>query len=76
MATIISSDFKIEVMPTDWVPDFNDPAITYDNLDDEVERCKLLESCVLYVDIRNSATISAERQPQTLARMYSAFVGR
>lgn len=74
VAAIISSDFEIEVTETSWVPSFDDPAITYDNLDDQVKRCKLLESCVLYVDIRNSATISAERQPQTLARMYSAFV--
>jgi adenylate cyclase len=74
VATIISSDFKIEVTNTDWVPGFDDPTITYDNLDDQVKRCKLLESCVLYVDIRNSATISAERQPHTLARVYSAFV--
>lgn len=74
VAAIISSDFNIKVTRTEFVPSFDDPAITYDNLDEQEKRCKLLESCVLYVDIRNSATISAERQPQTLARMYSAFV--
>lgn len=72
--TILASGFKIEVVETAVVPSFADPAITYDNLDAQVKRCKLLESCVLYVDIRNSAAISAERQAATLARMYSAFV--
>ncbi|MEO7522335.1 MAG: adenylate/guanylate cyclase domain-containing protein [Gemmatimonas sp.] len=71
---IIAAEFKIEVVETTTVPSFDDPAITYDNRDTQVKRCKLLESCVLYVDIRNSSTISAERQSVTLARMYSTFV--
>lgn len=69
-----SSDFEIEIIETDYVPSFSDPNITYDNLDTKKKKCKRLESCVLYVDIRNSAKISAERQPKTLAKMYSSFV--
>ena len=72
--TVVSSDFEIEVVETDFVPNFNDSSITFDNLDTKTKRCKLLESCVLYVDIRNSARISAARQPQTLAKLYSSFV--
>lgn len=72
--TIVSSDFQIEVTETDYVPSFDDPNITYDNLDSNRKKCKLLESCVLYVDIRGSAQISASKQPKTLAKMYSAFV--
>lgn len=69
-----SSDFEIEIFETDFVPSFSDTNITYDNLDTKKKKCKRLESCVLYVDIRNSAKISAERQPKTLAKMYSSFV--
>ncbi|WP_211277023.1 adenylate/guanylate cyclase domain-containing protein, partial [Tamilnaduibacter salinus] len=71
---VTSSDFEVEIIETDFVPSFSDANITYDNLDTKKKKCKRLESCVLYVDIRSSAKISAERQPQTLAKMYSSFV--
>jgi class 3 adenylate cyclase len=71
---VSSSDFTVEIIETDFVPSFSDASITYDNLDTKKKKCKRLESCVLYVDIRNSAKISAERQPKTLAKMYSNFV--
>jgi class 3 adenylate cyclase len=69
-----SSDFDVEIIETDFVPSFSDTNITYDNLDTQKKKCKRLESCVLYVDIRGSAKISAERKPKTLAKMYSSFV--
>jgi adenylate cyclase len=71
---VTSSDFEVEIIETNFVPSLSDTNITYDNLDTKKKKCKLLESCVLYVDIRNSAKISAERQPKTLAKMYSSFV--
>lgn len=71
---ITSSDFEVEVIDTEFVPSISDASITYDNLDTKKKKCKRLESCVLYVDIRNSAKISVERQPRTLAKMYSSFV--
>lgn len=71
---VTSSDFEVEIIETEFVPSFSDASITYDNLDTKKKKCKLLESCVLYVDIRSSAKISAERQPKTLAKIYSSFV--
>lgn len=71
---VTSSDFEVEIIETEFVPSFSDASITYDNLDTKKIKCKRLESCVLYVDIRSSAKISAERQPKTLAKMYSSFV--
>ena len=65
---------KVEIIDTKTVPDFNDPDITYDNLSAGTKRSKRLESCVLYIDIRDSASISAAKRPETLARMYSTFV--
>ena len=69
-----SSDFEVEIIETNFVPSFSDTNITYDNFDTNKKKCKRLESCVLYIDIRGSAKISAERQPKTLAKMYSSFI--
>jgi class 3 adenylate cyclase len=71
---IMSSDFSVEVTDTYRVPSLDDPALTYDDPDEQTKKAKRIETCVLYVDIRDSSSISAERRPQTLARMYSAFV--
>ena len=72
--TILDSDFEVIITETNFVPNFDDPNITYDNLDTNKKKCKRLESCVLYVDIRGSANISASKKPHTLAKMYSSFV--
>lgn len=72
--TTVSSDFDIEVTDTKFVPNFDDSYITFDNFDEKKKQCKRLESCVLYVDIRNSVQISASKKPKTLAKTYSAFV--
>jgi len=72
--TILDSDFEVIITETNFVPNFDDPNITYDNLDTNKKKCKRLESCVLYVDIRGSASISASKKPHTLAKMYSTFV--
>ncbi len=74
VTTVNSSDFEIEIYDTEKVPSFDDSYITYDNLDDKVKRCKRLESCVLYVDIRGSANLNASKRAWTLARVYSSFV--
>lgn len=74
VSSVLSSDFEIQIIDTNYVPSFNDPNITFDNLDSKKKKCKRLESCVLYVDIRNSVQISAERRPKTLAKIYSTFV--
>ena len=72
--TVNSSEFEVEIIETNFVPSSSDPSITYDNSDTNKKKCKRLESCVLYVDIRGSAQISAERRPKTLAKMYSSFI--
>lgn len=74
VSTVNSSDFDIEIYDTDKVPHFDDSYITYDNLDNKIKRCKRLESCVLYVDIRGSANLNASKRAWTLARVYSSFV--
>lgn len=72
--SINSPDFEIEVTKTKYVPSFDDGNITYGSSKTGVKKCKSLESCVLYVDIRNSAQISSEKEPEILAKMYASFV--
>lgn len=74
VSSVMGGDFEIEIIETNFVPNFDDPNITYDNLDTKKKKCKRLESCVLYVDIRNSVQLSVDKQPKTLAKVYSSFV--
>jgi adenylate cyclase len=74
VSAVLDSSFEIEITDTKFVPNFDDPNITYDNLDTKKKKCKRLESCVLYVDIRNSVQLSASKKPHTLAKVYSTFV--
>ncbi|MEH1846959.1 MAG: adenylate/guanylate cyclase domain-containing protein [Nostoc sp.] len=70
----VSSNFQIEVIETERVPSFDDSNITYYNPLTKTKKCKRLESCVLYVDMRDSTKISAAKRPATLAKIYSTFV--
>lgn len=70
----LTPDFQVEVAETKTIPDLDDSTITFANVEEQRILCKTIETCILFVDIRNSARISTERQPQTLARVYSSFV--
>ena len=72
--SVLSSEFEIQIIDTDFVPNFDDSEITYGNLEAKIKKCKRLESCVLYVDMRDSTKISATKRPHTLAKIYYSFV--
>src|SRR5215217_6677628 len=72
--TILAPNFRVIVTPTSFVPGIEDPEITYPNLDAREQKCKLLESCILHVDIRDSTVIGEQHRRETLVRLYSAFV--
>ncbi|MGO8150436.1 adenylate/guanylate cyclase domain-containing protein [Rhizobium leguminosarum] len=74
VSTILAKEFEISVRNTTTVPSSNDGAITFPNLDDKIQGCKLIETCVLYIDIRRSTELNLEHRPQTVAKLYSAFV--
>jgi adenylate cyclase len=74
VATILASDFQVDVTATRIVPHSNDPAITFPNLDDKRQGAKLIDTCVLYIDIRRSTELNLTHKPRTVARLYSAFV--
>ena len=56
VTTILSSDFEIEVTNTASIPHSSDGSITFPNLDQKFQGTKLLETTVLYVDMRRSTS--------------------
>src|SRR6202034_3844564 len=51
-----------------------DAAITFPNLDVGSQAVKVVETTVLYVDMRRSTQLSLRHHPHTVAKLYSAFV--
>lgn len=72
--TILAGDFKIAVTNTNAVPHSDDGAITFPNLDSKQQACKIIETCVLFIDIRRSTELNLAHRPQTVAKLYSSFV--
>jgi len=72
--TILAKDFAVTATVTKTVPHSDDGAITFPNLDTKTQACKLIDTCVLYIDIRRSTELSISHKPQTVAKLYSAFV--
>src|SRR4051794_2720866 len=71
---LVSDNFSPIVTETQVVPAIDDPDITYPNLVTNIQQVKLLESCVLYVDLRESTRISSENADYEVAAIYSAYV--
>ena len=74
VGTILAQDFTVTTTKTNTVPHSSDGAITFPNLDAKTQACKLIDTCVLYIDIRRSTELSITHKPQTVAKLYSAFV--
>lgn len=74
VSTILAADFSVEVTTTTVVPHSSDPKITFPNLDAKTLKAKLIDTCVLYIDIRRSTELNLAHKPQTVAKLYSAFV--
>lgn len=53
------------------VPSANDPALSYERFKEK--RGKILETCVLYVDIRDSVALTEKHKSITMGRIYTAF---
>ncbi|WP_425080378.1 adenylate/guanylate cyclase domain-containing protein [Ruegeria arenilitoris] len=73
VSSIFSSDFTVEVVETDFVPKPGDAKITFPNTDAKKLSCKLIETCVLYIDIRKSTELNLSHRRATVAKLYSAF---
>jgi adenylate cyclase len=74
VATILAPSFGLTLTSTNFVPHSNDTAITFPNLDENSQGVKLLETTVLYVDMRRSTALSLKLHSHTVAKLYSAFI--
>ncbi len=74
VSTILAPNFTINLTSTSAVPHSDDAAITFPNLDIGSQAVKVVETAVLYVDMRRSTQLSLRHHPHTVAKLYSAFV--
>lgn len=56
---------------TSVVPSLNDCELTYERGSDK--KGKKIETCVLFVDVRNSVALTEKHHTQTMGRVYTAF---
>lgn len=66
---IINTDFNYYITKT--VPPSADPALSYER--NKEKRGKVLTSCVLYVDIRNSVALTEKHTAKVMGKVYTAF---
>lgn len=55
----------------DYVPGLDDPNLTYGN--GQEKKGVEINTCVLFVDIRNSVKLTKDKQDRTMGRLYSVF---
>ena len=64
-------DTTFEYSNTNVVPLVSDSGLTYESGD--TKKGKILESCVLFTDIRNSVELNKKHQTDTMGKIYTAF---
>lgn len=72
--SIISDSFKVELMQATVLPSIDDQGITFENFDAQNKKAKVIETCVLHIDLRHSTKLNIEQSPLILAKLYSCFV--
>ncbi len=71
---LLGRDFKAEVTEARVVPSIEDSTLTFVNLDDQSHKVKTIETCVLFIDIRDSTKLNQQLSPDVLSRLYALFV--
>ena len=56
------------------MPHASDSAITFPDVTTKTQGAKLIDTCVLYIDIRRSTELNFSHKPRTVAKLYTAFV--
>ena len=62
---------KFEYLNTNNVPTRSDAALTFER--GVLKRGKILKTCVIYVDIRNSVELTSKHSAETMGQLYTAF---
>lgn len=65
-------DNTTDFTETDCVPSINDTSLTFPR--HNARHGKMINTCVLFVDIRDSVKKNKDHKTETLVRMYSSFV--
>jgi len=68
---VISLDFQVVKAQSHYVPGYEDTGLSFER--GKAKRSKIIHTCVLYADIRNSTTLSHQHSYETMARLYTAF---
>lgn len=69
---IVRMGFELTQTQGDYVPNDEDPGLTFES--GKAKKAKLIETCILYADIRNSTELSKTHSKEVMARLYTAFV--
>jgi hypothetical protein len=56
--TIISNDFNVELTKAYVLPSTDDQGLTFENFDNKSKKAKVIETCVLHIDLRHSKSWS------------------
>ncbi|MCC6753997.1 MAG: adenylate/guanylate cyclase domain-containing protein [Saprospiraceae bacterium] len=68
---IIKMGFELTKTQSNNVPNHEDPGLTFES--GQIKKGKIIKTCVLYADIRNSTLLSKTHSSEQMARLYTAF---
>lgn len=68
---IINTKFEFTVTDAQQVPSYEHSSLTFEN--GVTKKGKTIETCILYVDIRNSVALNNQHQKETMGKLYTAF---
>jgi len=69
---IINTKFEFSITDAVLVPSYEDSSLTFEN--GATKKGKTIETCVLFVDIRNSVALNNQHQKETMGKLYTAFI--
>lgn len=69
-----SPDFQIEFCETKFIPSDNDSNLTFEDFDKMSKKVKIIETCILFIDIRKSTTLNLKHKSEIMAKLYSSFI--
>lgn len=68
---IINTKFEFSVTDAQQVPSYEHSSLTFEN--GVTKKGKTIETCILYVDIRDSVALNNQHQKETMGKLYTAF---
>lgn len=69
---LLGRNFSFAFTKTKSVPTYEDDGFTFERYD--VKKGKTITTCVLHIDIRKSTQININHPPESVAKLYTAFI--